>query len=363
MKMKHLSVLIILCCSLSWVACQNKKEKHTTKNMEETFEWSPGVGAASLYPMELYRCAYIYPNGDGVSPAPPNLTNGRWGEESGSSVVGERRKPIPVALDITWLSYTENKFYKGHFTLPHDKIQQLFKEGYQLLYRKDDGEFALQRMEYNSIIAGMAPGGVVVVWVNGGDVNVDVGRFQAVETKVKMEDFAPSAFTNDQTTYVKRMLRDEQDVNDNLAKNGIPFGLWDRYRERFSQRPIVKFDQDHQVGFNNITLLYFNGEREDVYADKWYKNDFKPRARIKEMDIGWTDSLAGKKQDYVLEVKFDEAEMFKLYKEAYGDNPNQPGELITEINRGNDHYKIYLQVGNKKIELLKQKGQIYYDKR
>jgi len=78
------------------------------------------------------------------------------------------------------------------------------------------------------------------------------------------------------------------------------------------------------------------------------------------MSVGWTDLSAGKTQDYVLEIQFDEAEMLKAYKEVYRNTPRQNGELITEIDKENN-YKVYLQVGNKKLELLHQKGQIYYD--
>jgi len=263
--------IILLCCSLSWVACQDKEQNAKSKQMEETFDWSPGVGIANLYPMELYRCSFIYPDGAGVSPAPPNLENGTWGQENGSSVVGDIMKPIPVALDISWLSYTENKFYKGHFQLPHDKILQLFKQGFKELVLEDNKEFGLEHRDYNSIVAGMVPGGVVVVWVNGGASNVDIGRFQAAETKVSMEDFAPSAFTNNQTTYVNAMMKDDKEVVGNFNRNGVPFGLWDKYRERFSQRPVFKFDQAHKVETNNISVSYFNGEIEPYISENGLK--------------------------------------------------------------------------------------------
>jgi hypothetical protein len=362
MKLRHLSILyILLYCSLTLVACQDKKQKAKSKQTEEIFDWSPGVGAANLYPMELYRFSFIFPNGASVSPAPPNLENGTWGQENGSSVVGDVMKPIPVALDILWLSYTENKFYKGHFQLPHDKILQLFKQGFEEPVLEDNGEFGLDHRDYNNIVAGIAPGGVVVVWVNGGAAIVDIGRFQATETKVRMEDFAPSAFTNDQTTYVNAMIKEDKGVVDNLAKNGVPFGLWDKYRERFSQQLVFKFDQAHKVETNNINVSYLNGEKEILHFKQWAENEFKSRARVKEMRVEWTDSLAGKIKNYVLEIKFDEAEMFKVYKEVYGVSSNQHGELITEINEANDHYKVYLQVGSKKLELVHQKGQICHD--
>jgi len=353
-------VLILLCCSMTWVACQDHQQKAKRKQMEEKFDWSPGVGVANLYPMELYHCSFIYPDGGSIGPAAPNLENGTWGQENGSSVVGDVLKPIPVALEISWLSYTENKFYKGHFQLPQDRILHLFKQGFKEMVRDDDGEYKLNHRDYNSIVAGMAPGGVVVIWVNGGAANVDIGRFQAVETKVRMEDFAPSAFTNDQTKYVKAMMKEDKEVVDNLAKNGVPFGLWDKYRERFMQRPVFKFDPAHHIKINNIHVSYFNGEKEVLYFGEWAKNEFKLRARVKELRLGWTDSSAGKMKNYVLEMKFDEAEMFRAYKEVNGVNPDQNAELITEIDKANK-YKVYLQVGNKKLELVHQKGQIYDD--
>lgn len=331
--------------------------------MEDKFEWSPGLGAAPLYPMESYRCNFIYADGDGVSPAPTNLTHGVWGEENGSSVVGEREKPIPVVLEISWLSYTENKFYKGHFKLPYEKISTLFHRGYNSLdFEKEKGN-VFKRHEYNNIVAGLAPGGVVVVWVNGGSSTVEIGRFQATETHIDMKDFAPSAWTHDQKTYTERKAGHDTAVTKNLAKNGIAFGLWDRYRERFNQRPFIKYDQAYPVETNSIYMSYFNGEGETIYDEKYQKNDYRSRARVKKMNLGWTDVHAGKSQDYGLDISFDEAEMFRAYKEAFGDNSEKEGQLLVEINRGNDRYRIFLQVGTLKIELVKQQGEIMFDNR
>ncbi|WP_354360147.1 DUF2931 family protein [Pedobacter sp. UYP30] len=326
--------------------------------MQAKFEWTPGIGAAPLYPMEMYRCNYIYADGNGVSPAPPNLTYGVWGEENGTSLVGDLEKPIPVSLQISWLSYTENKFYGGHFKLPYDKMLKLFQHGYQMLVKDDDGTKHLIKDNYNAITAGLAPGGVVVVWLIGADFTTEVGRFQAEETKIDMKDFAPDAWTHDQNKYVKGMIGYEKAAVDNLEKNGIPFGLWDRYRERFNQRPIVKFDQTKNVALDNMEIKYYNGEKEIINSEKWQKNEFKERARVKKMGIGWNGMLGNKPQYYILDINFDEAEMFRGYKEAYGDNPEQEGQLVVEINRGGDRYKVYLQVGDRKIELIKKQGEI-----
>ncbi|WP_354360145.1 DUF2931 family protein [Pedobacter sp. UYP30] len=331
--------------------------------MQEKFEWSPGAGADPLYPMEIYRCGFVYADGDGVSPAAKALLGGVWGTENGSSVVGDREKPVPVELQISWLSYTENKFYRGHFKLPYDKMLKLFQQGIKTFDFEEGKGMVPNRYEYDDIVAGLAPGGVVVVWVEGAGSTIDVGRFQVDETKIDMMDFAPDAWTHDQNKYVEGMMGYEKAAVANLAKNRIPLGLWDRYRERFNQRPIIKFDQSHPVETGAIYLGYFNGEAEVNYDEKYQKNYFKPRARVKIMNLGWTDTYAGKSQDYALHINFDEREMFKAYKEAYGNKPEQEGQLVVEINRGNDRYKVYLKVGDKKIEMLKHQGEIMFDNR
>jgi len=362
--MKYLLNIILICAFSMMASCWHAKQKQANDDRNESFYWSPGVGAAHLYPMELYRCAFIYADGKGVSPGPVNLTNGSWGEENGASVVGDEYKPIHVSLDISWLSYTENKFYQGHFKLPDSKILSLFKQGFMEMVWDEEKGFRLRKNTYNNIIAGLAPGGVVVVWLSGAGFEVEVGRFQAEVTTVNMNDFAP-AVSQSQEAYVKRMMTIYTDARNNVEKNGIAFGLWDKYRVRFYQQPIVKYNHvgrtDRiQTGANH--LKYDNGEQEYIYAGKLIKPEIRQRAMVKEMRVEWTDTINGRPKGYVLEVKFDEAEMFKAYKKVYGDNPGQPGQLVTEINAGNFSYRIFLQAGDKKAELLKQTGNILYEK-
>jgi hypothetical protein len=99
--------------------------------MMETFEWSPAAGCAPLYPMEIYRCEFVYADGSSDGPATSAIGTRNWGDASGRSVVGDDFKPVPVKLNITWLSYTENKFYTGSFKLPYDTMLDLFKKGFE----------------------------------------------------------------------------------------------------------------------------------------------------------------------------------------------------------------------------------------
>jgi hypothetical protein len=356
--MRYLSILITVFFSIIMGSCQSK----INKQMKETFYWSPVAGCAPLYPMETYHCEFVYADGTGDGPATSRIGARNWGDGSGISVVGDEFKPVPVGLDITWLSYTENKFYTGSFELPYDSILHLFQKGFENFMWNDDTKTVYEKHDtYDQIIAGIAPGGVVVVWLKGARKQVEVARFQAKETSVDMKDFMQRDDLNvTKEQYAKSMIEDDTDVTDNLAKNGISYGLWDRYRDRFNMRVVVKYDQYHEVNTDRIDIGFYNGEHDVLFLDRLYKNQFAKIARINEMGINWSDTLGFKKQPYYLGIEFNEAEMFKAYKEVFGDNPNQEGELVVEVNRGNDQYQVFLQTKNNKVELLQDKGEIYF---
>jgi hypothetical protein len=135
--------------------------------------------------------------------------------------------------------------------------------------------------------------------------------------------------------------------------------LWDKYRERFNFRPFVKFEQ--AVRFSDLSLEYFNGEKDHFVDHQIGKISFAPKARVKEIRAVWTGTAAGKPMGYVLDIALDEAEIFKAYQAVYGDAPNQAAELVVEIGKNNYGYQVYLQSNHQKVALLKKKGEIYYD--
>jgi hypothetical protein len=309
--------------------------------------------------MEIYRIRFIYADSSIVSwPTPvAGIGADKWGRDAGGVSVGADQKPIPVGLNITWLSYTENQFYTGSFKLPYDTMLELFKKGWA-----DTDGFGT----YDHIIAGMAPGGVIVVWLSGAAHTVDVARFQATKTTVDMKDFTDrNDYEYSHADYVKSMLRDMPDssVSDNLAKNGIPYGLWDKYRQRFQLRPKIIYDWVSPVKTEQILLNYYNGEAEVINPELIEKSEYTSRARPKKILFYWYVDWAGKHQGYQLPIEFNEAEIMKAFTEVYGANYNPEnkieGDLVVEVNRGNDNFRVFLQGNSKKVELLQSTGEIY----
>jgi hypothetical protein len=325
---------------------------------EEKFNWNPGAAGVPNYPMEYSMLSFV--NADSTSVSSPTASVGykgsQWGDNVASVQVGDDLKAVPVRLNVSWLSYTEDQFYTGSFVLPHDKILALFKKGWP------DFDYGINKpmtSTFNEIVVGMAPGGMVVVWLSGAGHQVDVASFKAHKTDVDMKEFMDrSDYKFTRTEYTKYKLEDTAVAN-NLAKNGIPYGLWDKYREHFSMRPKIVFDQHEPVKIGTIVMDFLNGEQEEIDSAGVTKIEYTDRARIRSLNFNWSLQLGGKKQGFQLGITFEPAEIVKAYEEIYGKDNKGQGELLVQINRGNDHYQVFLQGDNKKVELVKARGEIY----
>jgi hypothetical protein len=181
-----------------------------------------------------------------------------------------------------------------------------------------------------------------------------------------MNDFiGRSDVTINQDSYVKDFFtyKSSKDSKDNLAKNGIPYGLWDKYRQRFLLRPKIVYDWVSPVKTEQILLNYYNGEAEVISPEMIEKSEYESRARPQKMLFYWYVDWGGKHQGYQLPIEFNEAEIMKAFTEVYGANYNPEnkieGDLVVEVNRGNDSFRVFLQGNGKKVELLQSTGEIY----
>ena len=317
----------------------------------KTFKWDATSCAPKLFPGEMYQSYFVFENDYEMEiPGCSSVLNNGWGV-IGPIVGGNNYKPVPVKLKITWMSYTENKFYTGSFTLPKDSITKMFEEGFTEFQSKKHGT-------YDFITVGTAPGGIVVVWLLGSGKTTEVGRYQASETKVSMHDFVPT--TNlDQDAFVKVVLNDDPAFNDNLKKNGIPFGLWDTYREKFNWRPYIDFEDKENAIIDEMMLYYFNGEIDVLSEKKLAINSFESRPRIQKITCWWSNKRTLNKAVIIL----DEEEIFKAYRFIYQDAPSQEGQLRIHVNKDDSYIWIFLEntdlKNHRDIQLKKASIKIY----
>ncbi|MBF7093624.1 DUF2931 family protein, partial [Flavobacterium sp. ALJ2] len=332
--------------------------------MEKKYEWSADISAPREYPVEVYTGAvggYFFSQMGGFS-------NTGWG---GGGSVDFIKAPLPENLDMTWLSYVDDKFYKGEWKLPTEKIKQLFDEGF---YAKRGEEAVTEPYKYIKI--GFAPKGMVVVWVAGNGRQVEVARFQAHETIIdpklisKDEEYMfEKDYTKDMLTYDGTISKD---VREQLEQYGYPPSeAYEEYREKYNWKPKVVLPEGSRI--TSMYIKMCNGEIEDPYDRSI---ELKNRAIPFSFEIFWSVGSGKQEQEFVsriafthdkeywakyleggedeIPVDFDKNKIRKLFKEDL--DKNKAVELVIKIDpnveiKSERVTDLYLEQDGKRYEI------------
>jgi hypothetical protein len=350
-------------------SCQNKEaqnqptEKKQTKEMQlsqerkTTFQWEEGLNAPQGYPIEVYRGGLELAAGFvGLSGLGTTTGFGGWGANGNGMSHGV--KSLPKHINCIWLSYAEDCMYKINCDVDYEKIVQLFNEGFVDSNRKR----GRQMDTYDSIMTGFAPGGVVVIWVAGGDKKVEIGRYQGEKTTVSAQEIASldsherllfdSLHRKEIMKYPKIVSPDVQKANENKP---IPFGLWDTYREKYSWRPVFIFPEYGKM-IDRVRIEKMNGEFETLMYEEFYDNDFKQSAIPRRFSFGWWDK---KGQGYGASVSFDENEILAAYAEMFKKDRNANVEIHFKINKINTYFSVTLENGTMNFPLIKNNIEVF----
>jgi len=298
-----ITVLILLFSQLGACASMAKYELQATE------------GAPKGYPMQIITGDLHYHDGSGSLYVPEGalLYNG-WGNGRSSHVVGDDKKPLPDRLHIVFFSYTENQFYEGDFKLPYEKIASLFQAGFYSPNLE-------KHTTYHKIVVGVAPGGVVSVWLWKIEKRTEIffGKAKKIEGNWKWINDNPK-YTREE--YVRLGIEDVLKTKEAIEayhKNGVPFGLWEKYHKaRYHWVPVFT---NMPLYDKRISLIeYFNGEID--YLDYPLSKGIveQTRAVPKKITYVW-DQPYGK--PLMLELFFDEKSIFKLFEKMA-----RPGETL-----------------------------------
>jgi len=268
------------------------------------FDWLASESGPEGYVMQVVKGDFIYPDGGSLYVPNGNTLDNGWGDGWSSHVVGPDLKPLPKSLSITFFSYLENKFYQGEFDLPYERIVKLFTDGYYSPKEK-------KKITYTEITAGITPGGSVSVWVTGIDKTTEVFHGKANEADVDWK----KVLNNPEITreeFVKDEIEDTitKEQYSAIKKNGIPFGLWEKYhQQRYQWQPVSS-------GFEMIDGLvklikYYNGEEGYLYVPLDENLAKETRCVPKELHFNWKFS---EEKNLVYQLYFDEKEVFELFE-------------------------------------------------
>ena len=359
-KLKILHILLLIVIAVTHVNCNGMENKK--------YEWLPTECAPKMYP--VWIVSGYFSSEEKIVAFVPNydfVDNG-WGKHGSTELVGSELKSLPDELFIEWFSFTENKFYKGTFSLPKDTITALMERGFPVIDKR-------LHQTYRYLLVGLAPGGTVAVWLRSSDGWVtEVGYYQAEETTRTLESFLGELRT---WGWVQELDMDTKDVTQEDFRNSflynnesragryldsiqgkIPFGLWDKYREKFLFRVRMDYD-DPNAMTDRIKSEYYNGEEEYIQIYPQNDNGFKMRARIRFFNTYW--SFGRTLQETT--VMMDETELMEAYNTLYEGNPNREIELRVHVNKENDFIRLWLSDPHaeypRELELTKAYIKIY----
>jgi len=312
------------------------------------FEWLATESAPKHYPMKIIQGTFIY-HGEveqGLYVPSGGTLKAGWGKPISAHVVGDKLKPLPDRLKIIFFSNAENLFYKGEFDLPYEKILTLFREA----FASEEDKHILKR-----IMVGVAPGGAVAVWLTGlkGVTTKEVFFGQAEKIELDHSSAFGLPFDNQQESeaYIAKQLVNAltPEELESLKKNGIPLGLWARYRNRYDWR--LTLNVGHKP--DTADVIFLNGEsiRDWIPIDK--KEPDIPRAIPKRL-VFYADAN-GEEELYTID--FDEFEIMEAFEKLAANGQKVYLELEPRIPRANIKVRLYNDNGddkdNESIELKK----------
>ncbi|MCS4302476.1 DUF2931 family protein [Chryseobacterium sp. BIGb0232] len=337
------------------ISCQEKKDHKKTVTMTK-YEWTEGTSAPLGYPMEVYKGGIECEGGEwvgldiGLSPG-----GNTWGTINNG--MGNSFKGIPTRLDFTWMSYMENQFYMIDAQVDTGKIKEYFSKGYDS--KASNGSGNIKHLNYNKIGIGMAPGGVVIVWVAGVGVQKEIGRYLGKKVTIpeseiaKLDSHEDRFFRDD---YLKEIHTSEKIVplkiqQENKGKS-IPFGLWDSYRIQYDWKPVFELPEKGKLNpLADVGMTMINGEMDQLDSSKNPLGGNGTKAIPQSFSFSVVD---GEDIRYGAGCKLNEKSAFEAFSKVFGKDPKSTkASLVIKINESYSFFTVLLKGENGKEAFIK----------
>ena len=362
---KTIIIITLILLALWLTGCWGYKAKQNkaNANAQPEYEWGIAVNTPIGYPIRFYagRVGGMSITGELYS----ELREPDWGCAFGYESTSMDK--LPKSVDMVWLSYKEDCFYRLKTAIDYEKIAKLFREGFD--ERFSNGK--MNHTTYNTVVVGIAPGGVVVLWVGSGYFPIkEIGRYQA--EKIELRE--PEGLDNHQRLIFSKKDREEvlnsntiipEDFREANKNKPIPFGLWDSYRDhQYQWYPTFEIPNG-RIG--DVDYQYWNGEadsffftdfvvsegQKDVFAPKELYHDIRKLPLFKEIRFNYKAEDGIK---YGVLVQFEWEDILATYKKVFGERPEEvKAHLDIRINRINSYLTVRLVGDNGKEAFIEPK--------
>lgn len=326
---------LILVTNVVTSSCQNN-------NMEQKFDWSATLSAPEEYPVQVYKGEIIAKDYK-QSLAGFGSINYGWGNEAGTVVIGPDLKHIPDSLEIAWHSFVDQRNFEGKWALPKEDLIRLFNKG---LIDKS----TKKKSTYNKFIVGLAPNGLVVVWIAVAGSQIEIAHFKAKEVPVNIEDISEDSkpiFSKKYNDVVLSELNEKLKTFERIKQNDYPkIDLYEDYRIKYLWKPLIELPKNEML--TDYVLRTYDGEVEVAFSNnkEQLTSNLKNRGVLKYFAFRWIDKVQNKEMGCWLE-NFDENEVFNAFKKF--NSSEDVNLMIRVINKSKVSVK--LKSNSQEIEI------------
>jgi hypothetical protein len=306
---------------LTMVGCKNndaQKTAHKEMENKDTFSWSATITNPHGYTVEIHE-GYIADDIEVLAPF-VNLGSIDQGWNYDGDGLSSSNK-IPTHFSLTWLGYADKKFWKATGKLPSDRILALFQQGYNHI----NSDNLPEHITYKHLAFGLAPGGMVVVWLSGLAQRVEIATYQAEETFVDNNSFWRNPENMNQKQFFDlHYSYIPPEIQAEIKAHGLPVGRWEKYRKLYNYRfqtqlykPDVKERFDRQI-------KYWNGEEEIL--QKGMLDTYRKKPLPSFMASFYLDT----KLEWG-EAEFDDQEIMHAFETISQKHPGEPIDIIAKV--------------------------------
>ena len=326
---------------------------------KDKYAWNAGFSAPKFYGATGPFVEYFYQGKSVAGNSGASIAPG-WGETSGGVTGGDKYKPVPDSVSVHWVCGADRINYKGGMKLPREKMLALFKEGTTDPY---DG----RHLEYGIIMAGMAPGGNVTIWMRGSGVNKEITKFKAKDTGIWMKDDA------DYNKYWAKVGETTKNSDYNIFGylHAIPYSVWETGEKEYDYD--VSFSsEDGKAKYNFTSLIYtkdgsvftISGDKISIEKEDWNKFQYLPNNnKVKKRKLPvqiQLDAVSNEGNNYYSTMIVMPQDFQQIFTTPYQDPKTKQMEhydrLVFGIYKGNETGVIWLEGKGKREKLMEFKN-------
>lgn len=258
-----------------------------------------------------------------------------WGSEVNRLYTDNEFSEMPENMELTYLSYSEYKFYSVKASLAQKTIEEFCNK-----YGTDV-----------KLLIGMAPLGNVAIWVHNPGKSIIVNWLKGEEVNVSMNEFLPldpdlniSEYCE---AYNKHVFSEEQEY---IQRRKPQPQLFNKYMQQFTYRYLTlfeKWEKDKEIWqkygeeevapeLDYIEEALFDGTHDKLHDGGLMK--YHQAGKPKKLAVQWYI----KKWEYSAYFWFEDERIRDVFDRFYGAHPDTRTDFIIRIDAEKRKYELAL---------------------